>query len=357
MTISMTRRHVVLAASLILAASGCTPDFEEIWQVKDLRILAIQADPPEVLAASLALVVPKVTLTALVVDPNAPNRVASWELWACPAAATSGGQGSGSMGFTCEDATTRQLIARKKSRLDQITAELTPTPQLLTAALQEDPGRGFGGVPLLVELRIEDDKQGQVQAIKRVVYGLALPLSIEALTQGKGIKLPPAKDGAWAGVCRSAAPACDKGLECLQSRCLKRPNGNPAVSDVSVDKQAVGSGWSVAAEAELELLPAPATGDKEPYVVQTFSGGTKQLEEYLTWNFYTTSGVLSHANTGGKPSPLVDKKKVDDITSTWTPADLSKQSSKQATLWIVVHDDRGGVGWTSLTAQVTPPKK
>jgi hypothetical protein len=351
-----TTRHVVLWSTLVLAASGCTPDFDEVWQVKDLRILALKADPPEVLAATLALVAPKVTLTALVVDPTDPNRVVSWELWACPSASFSG-TGSGSRGSSCEGATTRELIARKKSKLDQITAELTPTPELLTAALKEDPGRGFGGVPLLVELRIDDDKAGLVQAVKRVVYGLALPLSIEALTQGKGIKLPPAKDGAWAGACRSAAPACDKGLECLLSRCLKRPNVNPEVSGVSVDKKAVGSSWSVAAGEELELLPAPAAGDKEPYVVQTFSGGTKQLEEYLTWRFYTTSGVLSHANTGGKPSPIVDKKKVDDITSTWTPADLSKQSSQQAILWIVVQDDRGGVGWTSLSAQVAAPTK
>lgn len=351
-----TTRHVVLWTSLVLAASGCTPDFDEVWQVKDLRILALQADPPEVLAATLALVAPKVTLSALVVDPSDPGRTVSWELWACPPASFSG-TGSNSRSTSCEAATTRELIARKKSKLDQITAELTPTPELLTAALQADPGKGFGGVPLLVELRIDDDKAGPVQAVKRVVYGLALPLSIEALTQGKGIKLPPAADGAWAGACRAAAPECDKGLECLQSRCLKRPNRNPAVSSITVDKQALGSGWNVVADEELELLPAPASGDKEPYVVQTFSGGTKQLEEYLTWRFYTTSGLLSHANTGGKPSPIVDKKKVDDITSTWTPADLSKQSSQQATLWIVVQDDRGGVGWTSLSAQVAPPKK
>ena len=341
----VTWRYVTLSASLLLllAAGACTPDFDEVWQVKDLRILALQADPPEVLAASLTLTAPKVTITALAVDPTDPGREVLWELWACTPE-----EGN------CDEAAKSERVTTRRTRLDQIHAELMLSPELLTAALKEDPGKGFGGVPLLVELRIKDKNLEIVQAVKRVVYGLALPISFEALTQGKGITLPPAKAGAWAGACRAAAPACDKGLECLQNRCLKRANKNPSVSGVTVDKQALGSGWSVAADEELELLPAPATGDKEPYVVQTFTGGTKQLEEYLTWRFYTTSGLLSHANTGGKPSPLVDKKKVDDITSTWTPADLSKQASQQATLWIVVHDDRGGVGWTSLSAQVAP---
>jgi len=340
-------RAALLLMALAAAAAACSPDFDEVWQVKDLRLLAIQADPPEVLASTVITSFPRVTITALAVDPSDPGRLVDWELWACTADETS-----------CEEAALSVRVARRRTRLNQITAGLTLSPGLFAAALEEDPLKGFGGLAVLMELRIRDTETRIISGVKRVVFGLTIPLSLEALSQGQAgaLKLPPAADGAWAGACKTATPACDPGLDCLQGRCLKRPNQNPTISGVTVDKQAVGSSWTVSAGEELPLLPASPGADKQPYVVQTFTGGSKQLEEYLTYNFFATSGDLSNPNTGGKPSFIVDNKKTTDLTSDWTPEDLSKAASQQATVWIVVHDDRGGVGWTELSAQVQPPK-
>ena len=87
-------------------------------------------------------------------------------------------------------------------------------------------------------------------------------------------------------------------------------------------------------------MPRPEA--QETYVVRTFDGGTKEVTEYLSYSFFTTAGELSDARTGGRPSPFVTIRKVDDLTSELTPTEPGP-----GVLWIVVHDDRGGVGWQS----------
>ena len=112
----MKRALLVLA----LAAVGCTPDFEDESTVKDLRILGVSADPPEVLFSGgpisqqaqlcpraevlMALTqeiamnlpsasLPVVTLRPLVVDPRGAGRPVHYRAVACvsPVAEQGGG--------------------------------------------------------------------------------------------------------------------------------------------------------------------------------------------------------------------------------------------------------------------------
>lgn len=285
-----------LLALALLGATGCTPEFDEVWLVKDLRILALRAEPPEVLVPLGVTTFPKVKVTALVVDPLAPaGALFDWELWACSAEES-----------RCDEARTRTLITAARSTLDAITTEVSLDVNLYLASILADPLKGFGGVPVMVELRVRRDAF-EARAVKRIVYGAPIPAQ-------------------------------------------KTANANPSIAKVSADDKPLAGPALVASAGgeKVKLLPEPGPGDKEHYWVATYTGSERELDEYLSYAFFTTGGALSSATTGGKPSPFVDNKKVDDPSSDWTPP----KEPGSATLYLVVRDDRGGVGWTTLAVEV-----
>ncbi|MCC6747012.1 MAG: hypothetical protein IT371_05090 [Deltaproteobacteria bacterium] len=286
-------RAAKAAVVLGLGLVGCTPDFEKISEVKDLRILAVRADPQEQLVLPGSTAFGPVRIDALVVDPRAPAELVDWELSGCTAEDQN-----------CDEATYKVRLASGRGRLDAIRAELPFHEQLAQQALKKDPFRGFGGVPVLVELRVKKGSE-EVWAIKRVVYGYTQPLD-------------------------------------------KAPNRNPSLARVKADDREPVAGWTVKPEAEVKLLPEPAPDAKEKYRVLTFSGGSRTLDEFLTYSFFATRGALKDNTTGGKPSPFVTNRKVDEVFTTWkAPKELGL-----VTLWVVVRDDRGGVGWWSATVEV-----
>ncbi len=282
--------------ALALLAAACTPEFEEVWQVKDLRILALRAEPPEVLVPLGVTDFPTVKITALVADPLAPEgALFDWELWVCSAEES-----------RCEVARTKTLVKAARSTLEAIEVELKLDQATYIDSILADPLKGFGGVPVMVELQIRRDAFA-ARAVKRIVYGAPIPAK-------------------------------------------KTPNANPTIARVKADDYPL-AGPALGANAKgekVKLLPEPGPGAKERYWVATYTGGERELDEYLSYAFFTTAGKLSPATTGGKPSPFVDNKKVDDPSSDWTPP----EQAGSATIYLVVRDDRGGVGWTTLRAEV-----
>ena len=318
---------VALVAMLGVA---CTPDFEKVWKVQDLRVLALQAEPTEVLIPEEQLLLlagnaPPIRLQALAVDPRSPGAEYEWEAWAC----------SGEEEI-CDEAAVRRRVhpdgdgsagrAWARNTLDQIGFDFVidreidfvaaPEQSLLLAAQQADPFKGFGGVPVAIEIWIRDVNGGpDVGAIKRISYGL-----IDS--DGEG-----APTGVPAG---------------------KQPNDNPMLT-VTVNGKPVPDPWVVTPEEQEVIGPRPTDGARQRYIVGTFDGGTEQLEEYLSFSFFVTSGELSHSQTGGKPSPFVEDKKIADPTSDWTAPAVPGPG----TLWLVIRDDRGGVSWQRHDYQVS----
>lgn len=301
----------MLPPLLLLYALGCSPDFDKFWQVEDLRVLAIKSTPPEVLFISPPQsTFPAVKITALVSDPRAPAESVQWELWACTPEQ-----------MTCDEATMKLRFARGVTRQDKIEADFVLTRALYDAALELDTFKGFGGLPVKVELRVSRGEYS-TSAIKRVVYGYILP------------------PGKW-------------------------PNNNPEITELLVDGKPLPASWEVEAGVKVTLLPKSPSWDKEDYLVVTFSADTqkclsgqsfegcsKKLTEYLSYAYFATSGKIWFPRTGGKPRPFITDKKVEDISSDWTP----EPGVGTATLWIVVRDDRGGVGWLKpLTVTVKDP--
>jgi hypothetical protein len=283
----MRKETIFLLMAWFMA--GCTPDFDDVWLVKDLRVLALRATPPEVLLADDAQDIPAVHIDGLIVDPTRPDALFDWQVWICSAEKN-----------RCEDAAVKQMVQSNRTRLAEIEVDVDVSLDFLQQAKFADPFRGFGGVPVLVELTIAD--QLPVTAVKRVVYGSYVPAT-------------------------------------------KTPNANPILSDVSyAPGQRDVTGQSERIENYVTLEPQIG-GDPETYWVETFTDSVtgKELTEYYTYSFFVSAGVLSHGQTGGKPSAFFENKKVTDIRSEWT----LPQEPKELFLWVVVRDDRGGVQFIS----------
>jgi hypothetical protein len=179
----------------------------------------------------------------------------------------------------------------------------------------------------MVELRILDP-QGNIldRAVKRVVYsqlGLGIPLDRVA-------------------------------------------NNNPRIHYLkAADAHAVNGGgeirWVVYAPGQVvqarvgrALTLLPRVSDPDHYVVAVltppFNPPFRNLIEYHSNHYFTTNGKMGHAVTGGQPQNFVVNKKQQEISSDWIPAKVGP-----ARLWIVVRDNRGGAGWISYDAYVSPP--
>lgn len=594
-TARMPRPAAILLA--LLLAGGCTPDFDEEYLVKDLRILAIKADPPEVIQTDKSSL-PPVTIEVLAVDPTAPGARVDWTMWAC--SAEEGRCLCPEEYADCDRPAVVKRIAGRSSRLDGIRVAYTLSEADYLAVRAADPLKGFGGVPLVVEVKIEG-KARTVRGVKRIAYsdpnpvdrtpnrnprvlGLAAyepvpgdtadaptpqtkpPIAATAEQElilvpqrnvlvvgdrgavsrlrqitwerettptterlnaawvaesgrawavgdrGTILRFDPAQPSpAWTAVTSGTTErlnaiwgAADGTLFVVGDRgTILRFDGTSFTSMASgttrdlnavwglnattvvavgdggtalgtlglgwaplqtgtasdlhgvwgfgltstfavggggtllrfdgakftdasptVDGQrlttrtlravwgavpgnlfAVGDGgtllelrnerWSAATDVtSQDLLAVWGAGSnavyaagaggtvleydsrswtswspknvgvggvvrgvrgqdlRQSYVVPTFLGGTRRLEEWLTYSFYTTSGEISDPVTGGQPSAFVDLKKTTDLATGWTPA----EKDSAARLWVVVRDDRGGVDWLQLSASIAPPE-
>ncbi len=304
-TVCMT---VALATTVLVTA--CTPDFDDVWQVRDLRVLGIRADPPEVLLPPTALfelatlTLPSVRVDALVVDPRDDDTLVEWQIVACTPEEN-----------LCDDAKVSKRVYPPegegewaRTRLDEIGFDFVLDNELALAAIGADLFKGFGGLPIPLELRVRGAEE--VVGQKRLVYGITDPPN-------------------------------------------KAPNRNPRLAGVTIHGTEIADPeipdpWVVGREEKIVVLPEPGVGSKEDYVVLTFSGDSKDLEEHLSYSFFVTEGELSHGKTGGRPSPFVVNKKVVDVTSEWT----TPKEPGEGTVWVVVRDGRGGVDWRSFRYRV-----
>lgn len=274
------------AAAMALVAAACTDSLDDRSDVRDLRILAIVAEPPELV---LEGALPDVALTALVADPREPERVIDYAWTAC--------------GLTddlrCASADFAADLGAGAAPLDGVAATMAVTPELLAAARELDTFQGFGGVALVAELVLAPGSDEELHAIKQVPAQLGLP---EGTT----------------------------------------PNANPTPPAVLHD----GVAWpedevlEVAAGTEVAIEPVSPPEDAEEYSVYRFDLGVEDLVEYLDYDFFATAGPFSQGSTGGPPEIIETET---SLSSRWTAPD----EESDVTLWIVVRDGRGGLTWTS----------
>jgi hypothetical protein len=303
----------VLASAIALCA--CTPDFDSQTRVHDLRVLAIQAEPPEAIAAIQAGppgapcsgYVEQVQVTALVVDPGSTGPMSV----------------EGQVCFPTDDgrcaAPSVDLPRRAKPFASVSCAEgaarpsadvpsycLQAPPSLICGALLDDRLHGFGGIRLQLSLHAySGDPTRSVWGQKLLVF-------------------------------RAAGTT---------------PNHNPRIDHVEVSRDGVpydrlepgGELFVPDANVEIGLWPRLAAGEEgaETYTTIDLSGRSIALTESPRYSFFATDPGDLDRETGDEPLPgAIPPRGLVRLTA------LRPGRGKA---WIVVRDERGGEAWMAFT--------
>jgi len=286
---------------------GCPGDLEKQSEVVKLRVLAVQAEPAE-LIVDPAQPLPRTTLTALAVEPSGAPIAMEYALCTVQEAVPP----------PDVDCPGTQGIPLPSAGPTSAVLDLGD-PRAIALALQlaQDGGLADGGalppegIPVLV--------------------GFRATAPAHTLPDGG----PPGADGGDVQVFLGLTTVTARGPGAP-------PNQNPGIAALWMG----GAGIEIAADGSTaapasttqRLTPVPAPGSKEPA-----DGGV----ETLGYSFFATAGSISSLRS-------------TDTTATGQPADTSVDwatpaSAQQARLWVVVRDGRGGVGWIARSVQVTPP--
>lgn len=361
-----------LSMALGLACAASCGNLDDVTTVKDLRVLAIQAQPAGFL---VDLDAPgagsdadwQATLTALVVDPTGLNQTVQIPAaLGCPDYLDAITAASGTSTRVCSptpvdvpDPTLQAALASTPLvPASGLSVNATPdgftflptfqygltTTQLALLFGSPDTGvapvdaaltnnRTFG-LDAITSFTFTRGDQS-VQAIKRVVY--------------------------W--------PRLDPNLYPNQA-----PNQNPAISDVTffrsrdsttgqpMDPYAAGDvpEVSLARGDKLYVLPAEATAETYTFYKKDQANGgaivAATAQELLRYDFFATAGTFSPAERQSQLSALETSPdgQVHLDSQYNPPAAKDLPADGNVTIWIVVHDERAGEGWISTTIHVVP---
>jgi len=289
---------------LALACAACATDLEKQSEVVKLRVLAVRADPAE-LVVSDGGIPPRATFTALAVEPSGAAAAVRFALCTDQDPAPS----------TTLDCPGRQGVDLPSAGPTSAVFDLGDPRFLpvLTASVD-------GGTP----------DAGILREGVPVVIGFEATAPAHTEVDGG----PAGADGGAVQIVR--------GYTTIVVHDDSRPaNRNPEVvalrigPDGGVDLPADGS-MHVATGSVQRLTPVPASDAKEP----TVAGPEK-----LGYSFFATTGSLSSLRS-------------TDTTTTGEPADTfvdwtTPDGPGPTTLWVVVRDGRGGTGWLERDLSVS----
>ena len=283
---------------LFILLSGCVINGNKHPRPRDLspsslidrvRLLAIQANPPEISPGTAA------TFTALLIDPN--DEV-DWTIWsACPEDAASG--------FGCPVA------------LDQLD-EGSMDPETLAEA-------GIIGIEPFYAPTYEApedaldhlDSEAQAEGEYTYVQALAFPEPEETSEQPEEIDFNQIETGFKRLVVSTAAT----------------PNTNPVINSWLIDGEPVPDGEvvEVRAGSTIEIGITLSEQSIEEYVHFNSDGVSEERieEPYAQW--FSSEGKVSEPTT---LFPFLD--------STWI---APEETGTTGTWWAVVRDRRGGISW------------
>jgi hypothetical protein len=355
------------ALALVLLLGACTPDFEDLTHVKDLRVLGVGADTPELLvesgpiamqphlcpdpATSMALRAevaghlpaqfPTVTLRPLVADPHGGGRPIHYTVVACVSA--TGTQDPEAGGGGMRPGGVRDTVGRGVCDAPaQLMGDVTPapgevtvpievrfplSPELLLAAVADDPLGIIYGLPLTVQVTVSAGDE-QVIARKRILFTLRLTPD-------------------------------------------QAPNQNPLIPQLSFRRGSDGAPMmfdlanpgAMPPEVHLgeELRIEPAAGTKEMYPTRIGERATgctniERETEALRYAFFATSGTFAPRTTNTEP-PLIltDVPAAHRLESTYrAPKVLAADENPLVHVWVVTRDERAGASWVEVLLRLVP---
>jgi hypothetical protein len=364
----MSRRGSPGALPLVLAAlgalaAGCE-ELDDPSEVKDLRLLAVALDPPELLLdpAQPEAELPEIAVWPLVADPAGNGRALEWAVRACandPAAPSAPGAGT-EAAANYPGGGARSTVGSARCPPDG------PTSVALT------PRRPFTGGPVSVRL-----PRGLVTAalasdlfpghLGRLHGGfdLGLPINLELEVR--------AGDETVVGLKRVIIWPAPLGPE-------HRPNRNPVTTRLrsfrerhptTLEPQApiteMVDPVLVAVQAGHPLWIEPVGAEAEPYLTTVVDRLTDEAKvvavpaENLRFSFFATAGKFVPAETTSTlPFGAVATARVPTEARYEPPAaselpldQASGQRSLRVTIWVVTRDERGGASFLERTLLVS----
>jgi hypothetical protein len=344
-------RILLCLSPVVLAACGF--DFESKGILLDRRILAMQADPPEIIIGVSDLSKP-VQFKALVADPKNPVEPQAFEWrWCIPTFATSGFYDPVASRCTETDETP---VEKGAATLSNLTFDVSPNAVI--AVLQNKLGGGGqggsgtggsgspnpnlfkdvqGSVLLAAQLKVADDSETPLYGIKRIALSTPLPNN-----------QPPNSNPRLAAVLfdgkpwEPGTPLALKVNDCSNDKKVE-------VVDVDGPKNARGQRPTVTV-CEHRITPVFDDAQTETYQAATFdrdADGNPVLEtvkERLRFDWTITDNGTLSSNSSEQPQSI-GPKEYDPISVKWREPPRLKGSSVQ--LWVVVRDGRGGESWES----------
>ncbi len=287
-------------ALVALAAQGCTqlfdPCFGPAQHVKDLRVLAVRADPPEVLYDPNASGAPPVQLTLLVANPNVLDShfVAGT---VCPPTDDR----------RCPPGSLQLPVA--KGRPGEIALTASVPSDLIQAAIAADPLHGYGGVQLQFDFTVTPPLGPPANASKLVVFSENKP----GYVPNHGIEVPALR------IQRKDQPVAFVGAADLLQVIVGEFIGVTPV-----------------------LQPgAGAAQAQEAFATVDLSGKTVELREHVSYQLYSTLHARFLEETADEPAPG-DPSPADGLV-TFEPT-----FQYQGTLYVVARDGRGGEAWLAV---------
>jgi hypothetical protein len=347
---------LALLAGTLLA--GCD-ELDDPSTVTDLRVLAVAADPPEVIldpGQDVTAELPAVQLALLVADPAGGGRPLTVAVRACandpraPSAPGAGTEASGnypaggarsSVGSArCPAADSATSFAVQPAAPLGTPLMFRPTRAQLAAALETDvfpghlgrPHGGFDlGLPITLDLNVQAGGDSAA-AVKRVVFWMA-PV-----------------------------------------RADQRPNRNPVITEVAAfpDRDPVsleprgavtplppGERRRVQTGSTLWLEPRGA--EAEPYVTAVVDRATDEARpqevpaETLRFSFYASAGKFVPPETLSERGFGIEGSGHVPLEARYEPppaSALPAEGALDVDVWIVVRDERGGASWVTRQLRV-----
>ena len=280
-------------ALALLLLIGCTPSFDSASDVRDLRVLAIQAEPPE--AQYDASSADAVHIRILAVDPLRTQNLGLMK-WDICAPTDSRRCDYGPIVPQASGSQTRTMS-------QEFTADIAVPASIISQLVGNDALGGFlSTFRAQFSLSLDDgDPNGPIFAEKALVY----------------------------------------------SRRDHVPNHNPGLVDLKVTRDGnaqplvyVNGKLRLELNVEYGLRPVLADGAQEEYDTTDLKGNTVHLTEQASYAFFTTPGAEFDRDNADEPFDGIAP--VDGLTR------LRAFSNSGGTVWIIVRDGRGGTSWMAI---------
>jgi hypothetical protein len=358
---------------LVALLAGCTPDFADPTTVTDLRLLAVVADPPEIVVdlpaftldgvtrpedlaallagagAALPATFPPITLRALVLDPHGGGRSVHLVAVTCGNVATGSGLVRGP-GLVMAPGRIRDTIDRDPCPADSpvlatedvrppaetvggavpFAVNLVVTREELSLDLAGDPLGLVYGMPITVQITASADGDAgheEVVARKRVVF---VPRLLPQQTPNRnpvvtGLTLRPSED--------------DPGVRLNLDDPLAQPPSVPLGAKV----------WLEPDRGETELYPTMVSDRRTGALTLTFA------TEALRYAFFATAGTFTPATTNTDPPVLRTPPRRPLAVRYQAPVALPADGSDLVHVWVVNRDERGGSSFVRVALRLTSP--